>query len=130
VTKGKSSYLLSGIQEDTSTEARAIDNVMGRQRRQAMMRKRIYARGEGNKMAQEIFDGLIERRCRSRMSLTTMNTWCCTLMMRSLSVKMRSEYYAMNLDDTFTLKEESIGPPKMYLGGPVRKVNFDNGVQC
>ena len=27
----------------------------------------------------------------------------------------------------FTLKEESIGPPKIYLGGHVRKVQLDNG---
>jgi hypothetical protein len=30
----------------------------------------------------------------------------------------------------FTLKEESIGPPKIYLGGHVRKVQLDNGVEC
>ena len=30
----------------------------------------------------------------------------------------------------FTLKEESIGPPKVYLGGHVRKVRLDNGVEC
>jgi len=30
----------------------------------------------------------------------------------------------------FTLKEESIGPPKIYLGGHVRKVQLDNGVDC
>ena len=30
----------------------------------------------------------------------------------------------------FTLKEESIGPPKQYLGGAVRKVQLDNGVEC
>jgi hypothetical protein len=30
----------------------------------------------------------------------------------------------------FTLKEESIGPPKIYLGGSVRKVQLDNGVEC
>jgi hypothetical protein len=30
----------------------------------------------------------------------------------------------------FTLKEESIGPPKIYLGGSVRKVQLDNGVKC
>jgi hypothetical protein len=30
----------------------------------------------------------------------------------------------------FTLKEESIGPPKIYLGGGVRKVQLDNGVEC
>jgi hypothetical protein len=30
----------------------------------------------------------------------------------------------------FTLKEESIGPPKLYLGGSVRKVHLDNGVEC
>ena len=28
------------------------------------------------------------------------------------------------------LKEESIGPPKIYLGGHVRKVQLDNGVEC
>jgi hypothetical protein len=30
----------------------------------------------------------------------------------------------------FTLKEESIRPPKVYLGGHVRKVKLDNGVEC
>jgi hypothetical protein len=30
----------------------------------------------------------------------------------------------------FTLKEESIGPPKIYLGGHVRKVELENGVKC
>jgi hypothetical protein len=30
----------------------------------------------------------------------------------------------------FTLKEESIGPPKIYLGGSVRKVQLENGVEC
>jgi hypothetical protein len=30
----------------------------------------------------------------------------------------------------FTLKEESIGPPKIYLGGSVRKVQLENGVKC
>ena len=30
----------------------------------------------------------------------------------------------------FMLKEESIGPPKIYLGGHVRKVQLDNGVKC
>ncbi len=30
----------------------------------------------------------------------------------------------------FELKEESIGPPKIYLGGGIRKVELDNGVQA
>ena len=30
----------------------------------------------------------------------------------------------------FELKEKSIGPPKIYLGGRVRKVQLDNGVWC
>eukprot|EP00980_Cylindrotheca_fusiformis_P000893 scaffold235_cov88-Cylindrotheca_fusiformis.AAC.1 len=30
----------------------------------------------------------------------------------------------------FELKEESIGPPKIYLGGRVRKVVLENGVTC
>ena len=30
----------------------------------------------------------------------------------------------------FVLKEESIGPLKIYLGGGVRKVQLDNGVEC
>ena len=28
------------------------------------------------------------------------------------------------------LKEESIGPPKIYLGGHVRKVQLETGVEC
>ena len=30
----------------------------------------------------------------------------------------------------FRLKEKSIGPPKIYLGGSVSKVTLDNGVSC
>jgi hypothetical protein len=30
----------------------------------------------------------------------------------------------------FALKEASIGPPEIYLGGHVRKVQLDNGVEC
>ena len=30
----------------------------------------------------------------------------------------------------FNLKEESIGPPKIYLGGSVQKVKLENGVEC
>jgi hypothetical protein len=30
----------------------------------------------------------------------------------------------------FELKEESIGPPKIYLGGHVRKVQLENGVEA
>ena len=30
----------------------------------------------------------------------------------------------------FELKEESVGPPKIYLGGGVRKVQLENGVEC
>ena len=30
----------------------------------------------------------------------------------------------------FELKQESIGPPKFYLGGSVRKVTLDNGVEA
>ena len=30
----------------------------------------------------------------------------------------------------FELKEESIGPPKLYLGGQMRKVTLDNGTDC
>ena len=30
----------------------------------------------------------------------------------------------------FKLKESSIGPPKIYLGGHCRKVTLDNGVEC
>jgi Reverse transcriptase (RNA-dependent DNA polymerase) len=34
------------------------------------------------------------------------------------------------LGQHFTLKEESIVPPKIYLGGSVRKVTLNNGVKC
>ena len=30
----------------------------------------------------------------------------------------------------FVLKESSIGPPKLYLGGHVRKVDLDNGAKA
>ena len=39
-------------------------------------------------------------------------------------------YSGMNLGKYFELKEESIGPPKLYLGGHVSKVELDNGVKC
>ena len=35
-----------------------------------------------------------------------------------------------DLGKYFELKEESIGPPKIYLGGGVRKVTLDNGVDA
>ena len=34
------------------------------------------------------------------------------------------------LGSYFNLKEESIGPPKIYIGGSVRKVKLENGVEC
>ena len=34
------------------------------------------------------------------------------------------------LNKYFGLKESSIGPPKIYLGGKMRKVNLDNGLQA
>jgi hypothetical protein len=36
----------------------------------------------------------------------------------------------IDLGRYFTLKEESIGPPKIYLGGSVWKVQLDNGIEC
>eukprot|EP00957_Ditylum_brightwellii_P066775 5067205-Ditylum_brightwellii.AAC.1 len=30
----------------------------------------------------------------------------------------------------FMLKDKSVGPPKIYLGGHVRKVTLENGVKC
>ena len=35
-----------------------------------------------------------------------------------------------DLQRYWTLKEESIGPPKYYLGGHIWKVQLDNGVEC
>jgi hypothetical protein len=46
-----------------------------------------------------------------------------------LSEKME-QFLGKDLGRYFTLKEESIGPPKIYLGGSVRKVQLDNGVEC
>jgi hypothetical protein len=34
-----------------------------------------------------------------------------------------------DLERYFELKEESIGPPKIYLGGGVQKVELDNGAK-
>ena len=34
------------------------------------------------------------------------------------------------LGQYFELKEESIGPPTLYLGGHVRKLQLDNGVRA
>ena len=48
----------------------------------------------------------------------------------SLVVSDNTEQVLRNeLGRYFTLKEESIGPPKIYLGGHVRKVQLDNGVE-
>jgi hypothetical protein len=35
-----------------------------------------------------------------------------------------------DLGGYFTLKEELIGPPKIYLGGSMRKVQLNNGIKC
>ena len=34
------------------------------------------------------------------------------------------------LGSMWELKEESIGPPKIYLGGTMRKVELENGTKC
>ena len=36
----------------------------------------------------------------------------------------------LDLGRYFELKEESIGPPKLYLGGRIRKVQLKNGIEC
>ena len=49
----------------------------------------------------------------------------------TLVISENAEHVLRNeLGKHFTLKEESIGPPKIYLGGSVRKVQLDNGVKC
>ena len=49
----------------------------------------------------------------------------------TLVISENAEHVLRNeLGKHFTLKEESIGPPKIYLGGSVRKVQLDNGVEC
>jgi hypothetical protein len=49
----------------------------------------------------------------------------------ALVVSERAEHVLRReLGRYFTLKEESIGPPKIYLGGHVRKVQLENGVEC
>jgi hypothetical protein len=47
----------------------------------------------------------------------------CLVISENAELVLRQE-----LGRYFTLKEESIGPPKQYLGGSVRKVQLDNGV--
>ncbi len=49
----------------------------------------------------------------------------------ALVVSENAEQVLRNeLGRCFTLKQESIGPPKVCLGGHVRKVQLDNGVEC
>ena len=36
----------------------------------------------------------------------------------------------LDLGRYFELKEESIGPPKLYLGSRIRKVQLENGIEC
>ena len=36
----------------------------------------------------------------------------------------------LDLGRYFELKEESIGPPKLYLGSHIRKVQLENGIEC
>jgi hypothetical protein len=48
----------------------------------------------------------------------------------ALVLSENAEKTRIDLGRYFTLKEESIGPPKIYLSGSVRKVQFDNGVEC
>ncbi|CAJ1966194.1 unnamed protein product [Cylindrotheca closterium] len=49
----------------------------------------------------------------------------------ALCVSMNPErVLRKELGKYFELKEESIGPPKIYLGSNVRKVELDTGVQC
>jgi hypothetical protein len=49
----------------------------------------------------------------------------------ALVVSQHAENVLRNdLGRYFELKEESIGPPKIYLGGGVRKVELNNGVKC
>ena len=49
----------------------------------------------------------------------------------TLVISENAEHVLRNeLGRHFILKEKSIGPPKIYLGGSVRKVQLDNGVKC
>ena len=49
----------------------------------------------------------------------------------SLCIALNPERVLRNeLGKYFQLKEESIGPPKIYLGGNVRKVVLNHGVEC
>ena len=64
------------------------------------------------------------------MAQITMSTYCCTPTTRLLSVRTLKEFYDWTLEATFELKEESIGPPKLYLGSGIRKVQLENGSEC
>ena len=49
----------------------------------------------------------------------------------ALAISERAEHVLRHeLGRYFELKEASIGPPKLYLGGTVRKVQLDNGVEA
>jgi hypothetical protein len=49
----------------------------------------------------------------------------------ALVVSKNAEQVLRNeLGRCFTLKEESIGPPKTHLGGHVRNAQLENGVEC
>jgi hypothetical protein len=63
------------------------------------------------------------------MAQITTNTLLCTD--DALVISENAEQVLRNeLGRCFTLKQESVGPPKTYLGGHVRKVQLDNGVEC
>ena len=49
----------------------------------------------------------------------------------ALVIDSNAEHVLRNqLGKYFELKEESIGPPKLYLGGKTRKVELENGVEA
>lgn len=55
------------------------------------------------------------------MILRAMNVFSCVLMIHCAPMKTLNTFWEMKLENISKLKEESIGPPKLCLGGLMRK---------
>jgi hypothetical protein len=59
-----------------------------------------------------------------------MSTFCCNTDDSLVVSENVEQVLRRELGRYFTMKEESIGLPEVYLGGHARKVKLDNGVEC
>jgi hypothetical protein len=64
------------------------------------------------------------------MAQTTTSTFCCNTDDSLVVSENVEQVLRKELGRYFTMKEESIGLPEVYLGGHVRKVKLDNAVEC